>query len=394
MNTGARGSDRRVAVLAAVCVALSIVGVAMHALHVVPAPAAAGIVLAAVAVGLRIGLLWAIRAASSPQRARVLNVVSLVGLAVSTVTLIAVLPHVTRAAGLGRFTADLMAHAWTLGLLTAAAAPVRTLPWRAFVGAGLMGFLAVSSISRLVGRPVVSKLGDNSVLAVAGWAPFSEEVLKALPVVVVVLIAVRRTAVRPSALDLVLLGAWSGTGFALYENALFGRGGADWGAAPPFSLLVPSEISGQVDGVSMVVGGHLVYSALIGLGVAVGVLYRRRWRWAWLAAPVAAAVAYGEHAAVNAVSLAAATGHVAAMARVASIVSLGGWLSSLLLAGGLGLVASFEYRQATRAPVSLAWLRLPAAEGARRTQMLAGLQCPARPVLPVAVPVPVGGGWS
>ena len=49
----------------------------------------------------------------------------------------------------------------------------------------------------------------------------------------------------------------------------------------------------------MLAGGHIVYTALVALGLAVGLLYGRRFRWAWLAMPVTFVVVVLEHMIVN-----------------------------------------------------------------------------------------------
>ncbi len=242
VRDGTTNGDRQLAAIAALCITLSLAAVLVHALGLASAPVAVTVVLlpVGVGVGLRVALVYAGRAAGSVRRTQVMTLVSSVGLGISVLTLVGVVPHLTQAGGMAKFGDDLFAHGWTLAVVTLAVATVRTLGWRAFLGAGLTGFLAVPAIAALIGRPVVSHLGTNSGLATAGWAPLIEEILKALPVLLIAVLAVRRSATRPSAADLLLLGLWSGAGFALFENAVYGRGGANWSAAPLASLLVPS----------------------------------------------------------------------------------------------------------------------------------------------------------
>jgi len=144
------------------CAGLSIGVLLMHAAGVVPPTAAAIFVLPPVAVGLRVAVLWAGRFGSPQRRVRVTTMMSLLGLGISVIAVIAALPHLTRPAGLDKFVSDAFAFGWT-----------------------------------------------------------------------------RRTHVRPSAADLILIAMWTGTGFALNENAVYGRGGPDWSAAPVLSLIVP-----------------------------------------------------------------------------------------------------------------------------------------------------------
>jgi hypothetical protein len=270
---------------------------------------------------------------------------------------------------------------------------VRTLGWRVFLGTGLAGFLGTVSLARVVGQPVVDHFGATSLFATAVYAPFTEEVLKLLPVVLVLVLAARRREARPSVLDLVLLGAWSGTGFALYEDALYGRGGAKWGVAPPFSFFVPSAQKAVYGGSTFVSGGHLVFTAIAAMGLAFTVLYRRRYRWAWLAAPLAFALAYGEHVGLNMLATGGANGSVPLTEKILSPVTLGGRLSTLVLIAGVAALARVEWRAVARGPIST-WFVLRPAESARRAQFLAAAQRPPA-VQPVAAwqPALTGGQW-
>ena len=397
--------DRRLALLAGACLTVSVAGVMLRALHLLPSSAAVGIGLAAVAISLRILLLWSARSASAAHRAKVLNRVSLAGLAVSGAVLVVTLPRITKAGGMGPFFGDVFANGWTLALVTIAAGTVRTFTWRVYLGAGLAGLLAVSAIVRLVDVPLYNHFGPDSLLEGAAIGPGIEEVCKALLLVLIVWLAARRRDVRPSALDLTLLGMWVGAGYGLYEDAMFGRGGARFGAAAPFSVLFPSQ--DQISGLSQVGGGHLMYTGVVGLGLGIGVLYRRRWRFAWLAVPGAFFVAFAEHASWNGKAMAGDT--APSWIGLLSGVTLGGRLSSLLLIGGIAVMASFEWRRGTRARLDPAgysasasasvsafwdgvqqrksatvprWLWLTAAESGRRGAQLAGVQCGGRQPVP------------
>ncbi len=188
--------DRRLARIAAVGIAISLAAGVARLLHVLPSGAAAAIVLVGVVIGLRVALIYASRAATSAARAKTMTMVANVGLAVSAVTIVAALPHLTKQGGAGHFFSDAFGQLWTLGVLTIAAGPVRTIGWRGLVGAGLAGFLAVTGLSRLVGRPLVNHFGATSLPVVAGVVPFTEELFKLLPVLLVVLLAIRRTDTR------------------------------------------------------------------------------------------------------------------------------------------------------------------------------------------------------
>jgi RsiW-degrading membrane proteinase PrsW (M82 family) len=380
MSTGSISprADRRLAIIAGVSVGLSVVVVIVRAFGVLPSALATAIVLVGVVVALRVLMLYSARSATAAGRARVLMLVSTAGIAISGVTVVASLPHLTATGGMGTFVGDLGTHLWALALLTIAVGPARTFGWRILVGTGLAGFLAVPSLARYIGTPVVTHFGTSSMFATAVYVPATEEILKALPVLLVAFFAVRRLANRPSALDLALLGAWSGTGFALYEDALYGRGGAQWSADPPFSLLLPTERSASLASTSYIAGGHLVYTALLGLGIGVAVLYRRRFRWAWVAAPVAALVAFGEHLCANSLPLVDAKGDEPLVERILSPLTLGGRLSTLLLVAGVVVFAVVERRAVGRTPLP-AWFVVRPPEAARRTAALAAAQSSRKP---------------
>jgi RsiW-degrading membrane proteinase PrsW (M82 family) len=376
VRDGTARGDRRLGAIAALCIALSLAGVLVHALGLVSAPVAVTVVLLPVGVGLRVALIYAGRAAGSVRRTQVMTLVSSIGLGISALTLVGVVPHLTRAGGVAKFGADLFAHGWTLAIVTVAVGSVRTLGWRAFLGAGLTGFLAVPAIAALIGRPVVNHLGTNSGLATAGWAPLTEEALKALPVVLIASLAVRRRASRPSAADLLLLGLWTGAGFALFENAVYGRGGANWSAAPLASLLVPSGTTTALYGrPGMLVSGHMIHTGLIALGIAITLMYKGV-RWRRWALPAAFLVALAEHAAVNGLLL---TSGSPRWAKLLAAATLHGWLSIVLFIGGSTAIVVYEWRNATRraqrgSGQPPAWLILSRSEIGRRGAALASLQ--------------------
>jgi RsiW-degrading membrane proteinase PrsW (M82 family) len=366
-------------VIASVCITLSLAGVLVHAFGLASAPVAVTMVLLPVGVGLRVALVYAGRAAGSARRTQVMTLVSSIGLGISALTLIGTVPHLTRAGGLAKFGADVFAHGWTLAIVTVAVGSVRTLGWRAFLGTGLMGFLAVPALAALIGRPVVSHLGTNSGLATAGWAPLTEESLKVLPVLLIAVLAVRRSATRPSAADLLLLGLWSGAGFALFENAVYGRGGANWSAAPLASLLIPSGTTTALYGrPGMLVSGHMIHAGLVALGIAITLLYKdfRFGRWAL---PAAFLVAFAEHSAVNGLLLTSSKGGSPSWAKMLAVFTLHGWLSILLFFIGSTAIVLYEWRNATRrAPRGpgqpRAWLIPSSSEIGRRGVALAALQ--------------------
>lgn len=368
------GHDRRLAIVGGACIGVSILGAVAELLGLLPSTVATVVVLVAAGVALRLALVVLGRTSSSGTRSRVARAISTVGLVISSATLILVLPSLTSEAGLGTFLSDLLAHAWTLGVLTVAASPVRTLSWRVFAAMGLTGFLALSLLAGLLGRPVVDALGSDSVLAIAVWVPITEMICLALPVLLILRSALRRSGSRPSAIDLLLVGAWAGAGFALYEDTQFGRGGPDWSAAPPFSLLFPTLDGFHVEHASGVIAGHAVWIGLVGLALGFGLLYRHRFPHAWWVIPVALVVVFAEHAAINTIS--ALGGEVPLAVRLLLVLTVNGWLSSMLLVAGLVTVLWIECRALGEIGRPTEWYPLRPTTASSRSQRLAVAQSP------------------
>jgi RsiW-degrading membrane proteinase PrsW (M82 family) len=381
-QSSASTNDLRMAMIAGAGVTLSIAALLARLTGILPAAPATLVVLIGAAIGLKIAVSYAAKSASAVNRARVLALVSTVGLTISGVTMLGALPHLTKTGGIGTFTTDLVAQLWALTVLAIATGSVRTLGWRTFVGAGMTGFLAITALAVTVGSPVVAALGQSSLFAVAVWVPITEELCKAIPVILVVIVALRRTTARPSALDLMMLGAWTGAGFALYENATYGRGFFHLSAVPGLSLLFPTEVIGRTLDMTMLHSGHLIYSALVGLGIGLALFYRKRFRRPGAVLLAAVLATLFEHALGN---IFAATGsHPPPVANLLLMLTLGGYLSSFLLIVGIAYVLYLERRAigavASRPDEWLrllrpeSWLRLSTGEAQRRSVLLARAQ--------------------
>jgi len=367
----AASSDRTLAIIAGVSVALSVGAVLARIAGALPDGPSTLIVIVGAAVGLKVALTYASRSASDAARTRVMNLVSTVALAISGLIAIASLPRITKAAGMHVFVLDLFAQLWTLAILWIAAAPVRTLGWRAFVGVGLTGFLGLTALARLIGAPIVEKMGASSMLATAVWVPVTEELLKLLPVVLVLMMAMRRARTRPSVLDVTLLGAWAGAGFNVFENATLGRGGFSLFTNPILSLVFPSEGKGMAFGWTVVQTGHLVHTSLIALGIAFPLFYPRQFARRWVVPVVAIGAVIVEHCSQNAI----VTGRLnEIIAKLSIIVTLGGRLTSVLLIGGVAYVMLREWRVVGRTLDLEEWLKLRPAESTRRSELLAKAQ--------------------
>jgi RsiW-degrading membrane proteinase PrsW (M82 family) len=296
---------------------------------------------------------------------------STVGLAISAMAALAALPRLTKTSGVALLVMDLLAYLWTLALLSVAAGPVRTLGWRAFLGAFLFGFLGLTGLARFLGRPLILALGTSSVFAAAIWVPLTEELCKMLPVILILVLALRRGETRPSLLDLVLVGAWAAAGFAVYENAGYGRGGFSLTTIPIVSLIFPATLKGSAFGWTVAQLGHMVHTALIALGVGFAFLYRRRLQRSWIVAATALAVSLIEHCSQNAISTGGANKVVA---EILLAITLSGRLSAILLVAGVPYVLVIEWRAVGGRFRPSQWLRLNLDERQRRGALLAALQ--------------------
>jgi len=364
-------SDRTLAIIAGASVAVSVGAVLARFVGVMPDGPSTLIVLVGAAIGLKVALTYASRSASDAARTRVMNLVSTIALAISALTVIASLPRITKLAGLHAFALDFGAQLWTMAILWIVAGPVRTIGWRAFIGAWLTGFLGVTALARLVGTPVVDKLGTSSILATAVWVPITEEILKLLPVALVLVMAMRRRSARPAVLDIVLLAAFTGAGFNSYESATLGRGAFSLLANPILSLIIPGLGKASVNGWTVVQTGHLVHTALITLGVAFALFYPRQFARRWVVPTAAIVAVLLEHCSQNAI----ATGHLNEIVGKLSIVlTLGGRLTTLMLIGGVGYVAMREWRATGRGLQPDTWFGLLRGEAARRSSLFADAQ--------------------
>lgn len=280
-----------------------------------------------------------------------LQVISWIGLAVSLLTLIVMSPHLVKeGGGVAVVLGNLARFAWTFALLVLVFARTRTIGARALTGAALAGFFGIGTLAVWLGKPFVDRLGADSTFVMCVVAPISEELLKLMPVAVFLLLSLRNRRWRPSVADAVLLGVAVASGFVVYENILFGRGtGGGWFTMLPFSVLLPFITSQG----PMLVGTHVVYTGLASLALGVAIIYRHRFRFAWLALPIALAVILIEHASVNRLALVGFFEGPPLWVRLALILTLHGYLSTLLFLAGIATIAIYETRAIKRGGVGL-----------------------------------------
>jgi hypothetical protein len=150
---------------------------------------------------------------------------------------------------------------------------------------------------------LIERFGTSDAATLGLWVPLTEEAIKLIPVAVVLFAALRRSDRRPSALDVMLLGAWAGAGFAIYESATFG----------PRYILADRR---ACDLVLLSDGGPRAGVRLAGRASRATSFTRRCWRWesdsfflyrkrvrrAWIAPAVAAFASLLEHTSQNAIT--------------------------------------------------------------------------------------------
>jgi RsiW-degrading membrane proteinase PrsW (M82 family) len=279
-----------------------------------------------------------------------LQLLSWLGLAASLLTLAISAPKlVEKGGGWGVIFGNIAQYGWTIVLLLVIFAKTRTIGARALVGAALAGFFGISSMAVWAGKPFVDRFGPDSLFVSAVFAPVTEELFKLIPVAVFLLLAMRSRQFRPSIGDAVLFGITVAIGMSMYENILYVRdtyGG--WFVTLPFSLAMPFIHMQN----GMLVGGHVVYTALNSLALAVTLMYGARNRYARYALPITLTVTILEHMTVNHLV------HIGSDDRgwfvwLSLIVTLWGYLSTLLLVAGVSAVAVFETRLMQRGGATL-----------------------------------------
>ena len=282
---------------------------------------------------------------------RFLPVISWAGLAFSLFALAASAPRlIEEGGGFGTVAGNVAQYGWTFVLLLLVFARTRTIGARTLVGAALGGFFGVGSMAVLIGKPFVALWGAQSYFVMCVFAPITEELLKLMPVAIFMLLSARNRSWRPSVGDAVLMGVAVASGFTVYENILYARGtGGGWFAMLPFSLLLPFIHSAT----GPLVGTHAVYTGVTSLSLAAAIIYGRRYQLARWALPAAVAIVVLEHSVVNRIALVGIFEELPWWVRIASMLTLHGYLSTLLFLGGVGTASVLETRMLGRGGATL-----------------------------------------
>ena len=295
--------------------------------------------------------------ATSPPDARALDRSSLRVLAARVLTGVAVVTAVGRLllldSDLGDVARTIQMVSWPVILLLVLGLPLRSLPARRVLALGMTGFFAIPLLVGLTTPLLLQWAGDGN-LGPAILVPVVEETLKAVPLLLVFRAEHRNPIRSLTALDLTLVGLAVGAGFTVHEDALWDRllvGGVEgpFGWLAPYVVLFPVEVV-----------GHTGWTLLVGAGLGLWLVHRRRVPYAWVAPVLGFTLAVVDHAAVNWRGDLDARAWVldGALARWAGVAAIAAAVTS-------GLVVRHWAEQRDRvfptvAPVDADWRGLPA----------------------------------
>ncbi|NYI96279.1 RsiW-degrading membrane proteinase PrsW (M82 family) [Streptomonospora nanhaiensis] len=230
----------------------------------------------------------------------------------------------------------------------------RTVAFAVLVRVLLAGALLVWPAA-LVENAVSAALGVPDWVSATYVAVGVEEAVKLAPLPLLGLVARRRLR-RMAAVDYLLVAAASGAGFQLAESVLRALPQGPWGGvvplpAPAFAAFLPGGVAMPHAGVAF--AGHGVLTGLIGAGIGLAVVGRRRHGlWLWLVPFAAVWLAVLDHmvfnAAVAEVELGAPLELHPATAVFHGLTGSGG-ASRWLLAGLLLWCVLLDYRMARAA---------------------------------------------
>ncbi|MDN4479698.1 PrsW family glutamic-type intramembrane protease [Demequina muriae] len=210
-----------------------------------------------------------------------------------------VIPEWSQGAG-GLVMANLVAHWYVLAWMLVATVVVRTVGIRQTVAMFFSGFFLATTVSWLFTRPLLNWFGEND-MTVAVWVPLVEELAKAIPLVLFLWLYSRRSGQSHGVSELMMLGFAVGGGFAVYEDLLWNRTMASWDESvfgsfgEPWGAVFPTFFTGYGD--LLIV--HAGWTAIVGLGLALASIYRRRRILALCFAIAPLALVTLDHAALN-----------------------------------------------------------------------------------------------
>lgn len=217
------------------------------------------------------------------------SLLRLAALALALLSFLWLWPSLIEVGGAAPVLRNLALHAYVLVWLAVVTVGVRTVGAREILTAFLLGVFLVPTIVFGLIWPVLTWLDPSGQALAVWWVPPLEESALLAVIGLQAWRLTRSPGRRPAALDLVVLGFATGGGYAVHEDALYGRLLASWtegtfsgGFGGPYTWLFPTFATDLPGGVDVVVyhGGS---AAFLGLALGVALLLRRRFPAAvWL----------------------------------------------------------------------------------------------------------------
>lgn len=196
--------------------------------------------------------------------------------------------------------ADIVAQSYVLIWMLALTVMVRTAGIRQVMTMFLSGFFLATTVAALLTRPLVGRFGIND-LTVAGWVPVVEELCKVIPLALMLWAYHRRRGQSHGVSELMVMGFAIGAGMAVHEDILYGRtkvsvDGTVLGSfSESWGAVFPTFYTGAANPMT----GHSGWGAIIGLGLALASIYRRRKVLAGCFAVAGVLLAVVDHSASN-----------------------------------------------------------------------------------------------
>lgn len=223
-------------------------------------------------------------------------------------------------------------HAWIVGWLFVVSHLARSRTLFNVAGAWLGGWFTAIWLSVTLGGQTGDWLGEQDVWQLTVAVPVIEELVKLVPLAVVLLLFRRRRGVgTPGAVDLALLGVAAGSGYGMHEDALWARVSSS-GFDTPLSWVFPTMHT-EVG----TVAGHAVWTGLVGLALGFWATHKDR-RITALVPLAAVALVIFDHGSWN---------DLGTRAEWRGVL-LDGWLVPGLLAAGLLVALVVETRRVQR----------------------------------------------
>lgn len=213
------------------------------------------------------------------------------GAAVTALMFLWQLPFLTDGR-LDRAWSQALYYGYTLLWMLLVTAFTRTIPLRTLAAFFFVGLFTVMAVDLAIARPMHRLVGGGT-LASAYLGPLIEELVKPLPVLGYLAYRAWRRAWTGSATDGLLLGYVVGAGFAIHEDAAYGRIWAE-GFGRGWSMLFPTI----ADFRGATLPYHDVMSAVVGLALGFAFLYRRH-KAAWAVPAVVWLLVLSEHVTGN-----------------------------------------------------------------------------------------------